>query len=66
MQCKCGASTLDEEHIVKSRKTASAWMWGRAEDVKLPLTIRRDVCPGCGRQRTRIYDCDHVLLEKRG
>ena len=53
MECKCGAETVYHEHIVKT--LAKAQEWHPAID-HVPVRIRRDVCPGCGRQMLRKFE----------
>lgn len=67
MQCSCGADTVNTEHLVKTLEKAQEWMRSpEIGNLDMPLTIDRDICKGCGRQRVRIWDAQRKLIESRG
>lgn len=50
MICTCGAETRYSAHEVKTLDKAKEWY--KDENLTLldvPLTVRKDTCPGCGR-----------------
>jgi hypothetical protein len=50
MLCSCGGETSYREHVVRTLKTAVEW-YPEAQDLDLPVLVRRDVCTSCGRER---------------
>lgn len=60
MQCPCGSETALSSHEVKTLAKATEWYLAASDDV-LPITIERDICPGCGRERRTITKGGEIL-----
>lgn len=66
MQCKCGGTTTESDHEVKTASKAKEWVGLTILDSDLPIQINQHKCVGCERMRFSAYSQAGELIARRG